>query len=265
MAGIKNVVKRAVDDALGRFNLSLVKRTTLRRLEESGQAQDDIALLHAFPPIYASDILSILKRSKSQFRQDIFALTQSGFKRGGYFVEFGATNGVDWSNSYLLEKEFGWSGILAEPAVSWHADLSRNRSAAIEKNCVWHSSGQSLEFREVEFSAELSSITSFNPDDKWHKERTIGKTYDVQTISLIDLLRKHEAPRDIDFLSIDTEGSELSILSAFDFNAYNIKAITCEHNLTPDREKLFELLTRNGYERIFPELSKCDDWFVRKC
>jgi hypothetical protein len=55
--------------------------------------------------------------SQSQYKQDIFVLTQLGFKRNGYFAEFGATNGLELSNSYLLERQFGWSGILAEPAV----------------------------------------------------------------------------------------------------------------------------------------------------
>ncbi|GIT91759.1 hypothetical protein JANAI62_22160 [Jannaschia pagri] len=40
---------------------------------------------------------------------------QTGFKRGGYFVEFGATDGVTLSNTWLLEMSFGWSGILADP------------------------------------------------------------------------------------------------------------------------------------------------------
>lgn len=53
---------------------------------------------------------------QSQASQDVFALVANGFKRGGYFVEFGATNGKSISNTYVLEKEFGWTGIVAEPA-----------------------------------------------------------------------------------------------------------------------------------------------------
>ena len=53
------------------------------------------------------------KLSKSQLKQDIFVLLETGFKRNGFFVEFGATNGIDLSNTYLLEKRFGWNGILA--------------------------------------------------------------------------------------------------------------------------------------------------------
>ena len=52
---------------------------------------------------------------KSQIYQDIFVLYTLNWKRNGFFVEFGATNGFDLSNSYLLEKDFGWKGILCEP------------------------------------------------------------------------------------------------------------------------------------------------------
>jgi hypothetical protein len=87
-------------------------------------------------------------------------------------------------------------------------------------------------------------------------------TYDVRTISLLDLLRKYHAPTHVDYLSIDTEGSEYEILNAFDFTEYSFGVITVEHNYTPQRELIFELLSRNGYKRIYTEISRFDDWYV---
>jgi len=52
-------------------------------------------------------------------------------------------------------------------------------------------------------------------------------------------------------------------LSHFDFEEYSFKVITCEHNFTPMREKIFSLLTQKGYQRILPELSKFDDWYIK--
>ena len=74
--------------------------------------------------------------AKSQLGQDLFALYSLSWKRGGFFVEFGATNGVDLSNTYLLEKDFDLIGILAEPVAVWHAELTRNRSVAIDFDSV---------------------------------------------------------------------------------------------------------------------------------
>ncbi len=71
------------------------------------------------------------------------------------------------------------------------------------------------------------------------------------------------APAEIDYLSIDTEGSELEILRAFDFDRWNVRLISVEHNHTPLRQPLYDLLTARGYVRKWPELSAFDDWYVR--
>lgn len=201
-------------------------------------------------------------QSQSQLLQDIFALHETNYKVGGFFVEFGATNGIELSNSYLLEREFHWKGILAEPARIWQDDLRRNRSSSIEEKCVWINSTSILEFNEVA-SPELSTISSFKDNEDWaSQQRKNSKTYQVETISLEDLLRKYHAPKVIDYLSIDTEGSEFEILNHFDFSKYQFKVITCEHNYTSDREKIHQLLTQNGYVRKYSFLSKWDDWYV---
>ena len=202
-----------------------------------------------------------LTESKSQKLQDLFVLSELSFKEKGFFVEFGATNGIDLSNTHLLEKKFKWSGILAEPAKKWHDDLHKNRSAKIETKCVWKTSGEILKFKEAS-EAELSTIASFANSDKLHESRKSGTVYDVETISLEDILDEHNAPFLIDYLSIDTEGSEFEILNNFNFNKYKFRIITCEHNYTEARQQIHQLLTKNGYQRKFERLSKFDDWYV---
>lgn len=224
--------------------------------------QEYVALLGQLPQANIPALLPYLLKAKSQLGQDLLVLSELQFKRGGFFVEFGATNGLSISNTYLLETEFGWNGILAEPAKCWHEDLHKNRKCHIDTHCVWQDSHTTLVFNEVNAIPELSTIHSFSDCDMHHNNRKIGQTYDVSTISLLDLLAKYHAPRDIDYLSIDTEGSEFEILNAFDFKQYKIKIITCEHNFTPMREEIFALLTKQGYIRKFEHLSKFDDWYV---
>jgi FkbM family methyltransferase len=205
----------------------------------------------------------LLADSKAQLRQDIFVLSELSFKRGGYFVEFGATNGLDLSNTWLLEKKFGWTGILAEPAKLWHESLRANRQAKIDTRCVWKRSGETLSFIETQ-APELSTIQEFSAADGHAKSREMGLPYSVETVSLLDLLQQHEAPQDIEYLSIDTEGSEFDILHGFDFERYRIKVITCEHNYTPIRERIHALLSAHGYARKYESVSQWDDWFVRQ-
>ena len=90
-----------------------------------------------------------------------------------------------------------------------------------------------------------------------------GKRYAVETVSLGDLLAQNGAPSRIDYLSLDTEGSELRILKAFDFDAIDVGLITVEHNFTAQRAEIHSLLTSKGFVRKFEALSVVDDWYFR--
>jgi FkbM family methyltransferase len=255
-------IERFLQGVLKRFGIGVTAYSRLQALTENTQALADLRFLLALPDSYVPVVLRLLAKSKAQFRQDLFALVESRIKSSGYFVEFGATNGVDLSNTYLLEKEFGWRGILAEPARIWHDDLTKNRSCVVEKKCVWSNTGSRLAFREVG-NADLSTIESCASSDLYAELRKYGETYEVETISLTDLLDEYDAPKNIDYLSLDTEGSEFEILSKFDFERYQFGVITCEHNYSPMRNSIYELLLSKGYVRKFQELSQYDDWFVR--
>jgi FkbM family methyltransferase len=199
--------------------------------------------------------------SKSQLGQDLFVLAGTNFKKNGFFVEFGATNGKDLSNTWLLEKCFHWNGILAEPARTWHTALRANRACWIETACVWKETGSTLTFNEAP-EPELSTIESFSNNDHHDAARRGGRSYAVPTISLQDLLARYDAPNVIDYLSLDTEGSEFEILQAFDFDTYAFRTITCEHNFTANRNLIHALLTAKGYVRVFENLSRWDDWYA---
>jgi FkbM family methyltransferase len=202
--------------------------------------------------------------STSQLFQDLFVQFILGKKDGGYFVEFGATNGRNLSNTHLLEKQYSWRGVLAEPARCWHADLAANRGCAIDHRCVWSRSGEQIGFNEAR-SPELSTIDSYSGRDGHAALREDGARYAVETVSLQDLLACHGAPASIDYLSVDTEGSEYEILRGFDFGRYDIRVITVEHNgVEPERGQIFALLGGLGYERRLTALSNFDDWYVRK-
>jgi FkbM family methyltransferase len=201
--------------------------------------------------------------SCAQLFQDLFVLFFLGQKREGFFIEFGATNGVELSNTVLLEQSYDWDGILAEPAKCWHEGLGANRKCVIDTRCVWARSGEPLEFKQVP-DRELSTITAFSGSDGHRLSREIGQTYLVETDSLNDLLAESKAPRSIDYLSVDTEGSEFEILRAFDFRKYEVRVLTVEHNFAPNRDTIHAHLMSEGFTRVFERFSMWDDWYIRQ-
>lgn len=203
-----------------------------------------------------------VQHAQGQLFQDLWALYELDEKRGGYFVEFGATNGITMSNSHILEHHYGWTGIVAEPNPDYHERLARERSCTISHKCVYSRSGETMNFLCTE-KPMFSRLEAINPDD--HNECTMRANHrevPVETISLDDLLDEHGAPDEIDYMSVDTEGSELEILNAFDFDRRLVKLFTIEHNFTPLRAQIHDLMTSKGYVRRFPEYTRFDDWYV---
>ena len=77
-------------------------------------------------------------------------------------MEFGAANGVKFSNSLHLERDLGWSGLLAEPAHIWRPALLTNRNCFIDLRCVWTETGQRLMFNQASPIAAHSTLDTFS-------------------------------------------------------------------------------------------------------
>ena len=198
------------------------------------------------------------RKSESQFGQDILGLLLGRGKRGGFFVEFGACDGVRISNTYLFEKCFGWSGILAEPGREWRERLQKNRSCHLETMCVWSKSGEHIPFYEADQNKLQSSA------EAEHMQINREALYKVETISLHDMLRKYDAPKFIDFMSIDVEGSEFKILEKFPFDVYSFGLVCIEHHLPEEEAQIKKLMDDNGYKQVLRSVSEFDGWYVPK-
>jgi len=220
--------------------------------------------------------------SKSQFFQDIWVLHETDFKKKGFFVDFGATTGIKGNNSYLLEKKYEWDGIVVEPNPIFHDRLKENRNCKVVTKCVYSKSGETINFLSTD-DPNLSTIEGYGTDDEHSETRNDHRVIKVETISLVDLLIENDAPKDIDYISVDTEGSEYDILESF-FNdprskRFNVKCFTVEQNFKPLHEwiniksrtdklsdlskKLNILMQKNGYKNTFPEYSGCDGFFIK--
>lgn len=211
--------------------------------------------------------------SYSQLGQDLWILEKTNNKIGGFFLDVGAYDGMHISNTYLLETEFDWNGVCVEPS-SIYNQLSTNRKCQTDRICVYSKSNENIEFHETILNMELSGIkTSFRYDE--HTEtRKHHKTYSVSTISLTDLCIKYNCPSYIDYLSLDTEGSELEILLYHNFDLYKFGYITIEHNKDKTyKQEIQEFLESKKYvldnSARFIDIQNNDslyfeDWYILK-
>lgn len=199
---------------------------------------------------------------QGQVMQDLWCLYELDSKREGYFVDFGATNGTTMNNSLILERYFDWTGIVAEPNPTFHDNLARARNCNISHKCVHSTTGDTMEFLMA--ARPMFSRLAAASDGLTFEEGGVEERITVETITLNDLLDAYAAPEVVDFISIDTEGSELDIMANFDFGPRHVRLFAIEHNHEARRDHILELMTEKGYVRRLPELSKFDDWYIHK-
>jgi FkbM family methyltransferase len=204
-----------------------------------------------------------MTKSYSQIGQDLEVLKRYNNKRNGYFVDIGASDGITYSNTYILEKEYGWKGICAEPLPSkWNQLINNRPLSACCPYAIFNKSNTFVKFIIANCCDLFSGIDETLTCEKYRKWINDNKEIiDIQTISLNDLLIQFEAPNFIEYLSLDTEGSEYEILKNFDFSKYTFGLIDVEHNFQePNRTNIRELLLANGY--IYLNENKWDDCYV---
>ena len=162
----------------------------------------------------------------------------------------------------MLETQYNWKGICCEPIPKNFEKLVKNRPNSICINeAVYNSSGLILTF-DISEQDLLSGIAEHIDAHKSivDKNKTSIK---VKTISLLDVLDNSNAPQFIEYMSLDTEGSEFEILKNFDFNKYTFGLIDVEHNyIEPRRTNIKNLLILNGY--IYIGQNDFDDMYKHK-
>ena len=198
--------------------------------------------------------------SYSQLNQDLEVIKLYNKKENGFFIEIGASDGINLSNTYLLETKYKWNGICCEPIPDKFTQLVKNRPNSIcYDKAVYNSSGLIVNFDIANDSDMLSGISNHIDNHKSIVDKN-KTTIPVQTISLLDLLKNANAPLFIEYMSLDTEGSEFEILKNFDFEKYTFGLIDVEHNyVEPRRTNIKKLLLSKGY--IYKGENKWDDMY----
>ncbi len=189
--------------------------------------------------------------SYSQLGQDLEVLRYYNNKTEGFYIEIGASDGIQLSNTYLLETKYNWKGICVEPIPYRYKLLCNNRpnSLCCDKP-VYNESNKQVIF-DIANNFDLLSGISAHIDGHAVEVNCNKTQISLTTISFNDLLEKYNAPLFIDYLSLDTEGSEFEILKSVNLQKYTFGLIDVEHNYCEPRRTLIRnLLTSNGYVLI---------------
>jgi len=179
----------------------------------------------------------------SQIGQDKWVHSMLG-DINGYFIELGACDGLGLSNTLFFERTLNWNGICIEPNDTFMEDLKKNRNCNISNDVI-----SSHEGREINFAlcGAVSSIIDENIGVFTKTDVSVLKISNT----LENVLDKFNAPKVIDYLSLDVEGQEYNILSTFPFDKYKFKCITVEHNAphigTKQQILIRDILEKNGY------------------
>jgi len=186
--------------------------------------------------------------------------------KNGIFCEVGSYDGIKGSNTYFFEKYLDWSGICIEPTPLFYKKLCQNRKA-ITMQCCAYDRNVEKEFMAISGKGEMLSglVDKYNiyHTDRINKETVNSdkNIIDVRCIPLKRIFNDFDITV-VDYLSIDTEGSEINVLRGIDFEKVHINVISVEDNYPWLQESgnVHSILIKNGFS--FHKKIICDKIYV---
>jgi FkbM family methyltransferase len=211
-------------------------------------------------------------KSYSLHNLDILMLEYLDYENG-FFIEVGANDGIEQSNTCMYEKYRNWKGLLVEPNPIKFSICKNNRTNSIVENYALVSSTYEKSTISGDFLNEGhgDSLMAMVVEDGDYQDEDIlrnrqkrlnsGNIVDVPAITLTKLLDKHQITK-IDFFSLDVEGYEMSVLNGLDFSIYRPKYILVETaNRVEYQREMKKYMESKNYSFI-KQLSGNDDLFV---
>lgn len=175
--------------------------------------------------------------------EDKFVIDYFKNKTNGFLLDIGAADGVTGSNSFRLFNEFDWSGIVVEPNPNHRNNLEKLFNHVEDISTCYNV------VHETEKSVELfihhggkSGFTNIN-------QRNGQDCATVEAKDINSMLEEFNCPHNIDYISMDIEGSEHHVLNHWNFDKYNVHLWCLEGNRFAQlmKSKGYKLLNTNGY------------------
>jgi len=176
--------------------------------------------------------------SFSQCRQDIILAPLFKDIRNGFFVESGARDGQEHSNTIYYEWR-GWQGLLIEPSREYFHIADKCRKAY-----VFHGA-----LSPIPQSTKLGFWDS--ADGLSHVDAELPSEVQAEPLEL--LLHAVDPDRKtVDFWSLDIEGSEGPVLESTNFSNIEFGVLMIEYTLDNIRnqERITAAMSKNGFKDI---------------
>ena len=253
---MQKIIKKIIHNLFDIFNYKIVKKEDLINFKlddfKKSLEADDLNNIYKNENLISFISKNFLK-SQSQIFQDLFVYYILK-KEKGIYCEVGALDGKEFSNTLYLEKEHGWHGILCEPNKSYQELIKKNRpNNILIVEPLFSKENQEINFTELE-GGRSGMDKSFDGEKK----------YKLKTTTLNKVLNENLNGKNVNYISIDTEGAEYEIIKELDFDKFYPEIITIEHNYEKKkRNQIYNLLKKKNYNRCFKSISRFEDWYIR--
>lgn len=179
----------------------------------------------------------------------------------GTCVEVGGFDGITGSNTYYFEK-LGWRCLVVEPMPDFCRKIRESRSCDVAEVAASDKAG------EVEFyvAAGVETLSTLEKEDN-HFARIKSLSDEgiikikVRTARLDDILAGYGIT-DIDFLTIDVEGHEISALAGMSFTEISPRIVIIEDNSNGEDDQVKKFMEAVAYRRF--KKTGCNDWYAKK-
>lgn len=176
-----------------------------------------------------------------------------GEKRNGFFIEAGGNDGFTQSNTFYLEKVLGWRGLLIEPIHELAAFARKVRSCDVCE-CALGSPDMAGEEVVLSFS-DLTSTVGASGSVRWNGIFGPNPTSARSTIRTLSSIIAEQGVSQIDLLSLDVEGFEMSVLAGLNLDDHAPQYVLVETHKVEEVKSFFaakyECLGNIGYHDYF--------------
>lgn len=203
-----------------------------------------------------------------QFETDKYILEYFPDKRNGVAVDVGAVDGRYMSNTLYFEENLDWEVLCIEPNPTAYKKLIKNRKHCLNL-AVANENTDDIDFYLFTMSdGNQSSVSSLTPDQKlidYHNDAyhiNLDKTIIKVPVRTLDNCLGSFNFDHIDFISIDTEGTELEVLKGFDIGFWQPKLLVIENNWEENTKEVTDYLEPYGYK--LDKRIGVNDFFVKQ-